>query len=73
MMTAYEIFKTLSQVGGWAEETPRVRWLAARYYANVESLEQLRKHAEPVIIRDEFRTCPPLLTAAQVRMIIMLR
>ena len=76
-MSAYEIFKNLSQFGWWAQQSPKMRWVAARYYAGVISIEELKD-------MDIHRVCkeywdgrvfmlPPILTTEQVDTIIYLR
>ena len=41
MMTAGEIYRELSKFGFWAAQSRKMRWIAARYYAGVESLDEL--------------------------------
>jgi len=68
-MNAYQYFKHLSLVPGWAAQTRKVRWLAARYYAGVDSLSQLQEMAEPQISsRGNWRE--PILSETQVDSII---
>jgi hypothetical protein len=42
-MTAYRLFCELSRVAWWAEQSRKVRWLAARYYIGVDSAAVLRE------------------------------
>lgn len=70
-MKANTLYNELSKVAHWAAQSRKVRWLAARYYAGVESLAELRSHSTPQPFGDY--TLPALLTPAQVEMIIQLR
>ena len=49
-----------------------VRWIAARYYAGVESLEQLRDHAKSRPVTDN-HIMPPELSEDEVQEIVSLR
>lgn len=72
-MTAYEIFKCLSLgYGQWAAESRRVRWAAARYYAGVDSLDDLRAMATRRPFRGD-QLDWPILSNEQVAMIRDLR
>ena len=70
-MSAYTIYRELSKVGHWAQLTRKVRWLAARYYAGVETYDELVSHAHAQAFDNRF--LPPLLSGSEVRMIIDLR
>jgi hypothetical protein len=48
-MTVGEIYRTLSQVGWWADQPHKMRVLAARYYAGVDTPRQLEEMANPQI------------------------
>ena len=43
-MTANELYQELSQCDWWASQTRKVRWLASRYYTEVDTLDQIRKY-----------------------------
>lgn len=44
-MTAYTIYRHLTEYGGWWAKQPRkVRWLAARYYAGIDTIRQIREY-----------------------------
>jgi len=36
-LTAYQIYRDLSAEKFWAAKSCAVRWIAARYYANIET------------------------------------
>ena len=42
-MKSYELFKELSKQSYWSKKSRKIRFLAARYYTGVDSLEQLRQ------------------------------
>lgn len=67
-MTAGEIYRSLSNTGGWIKESRKVRILAARYYADVDDSETLSGHA-----LSHHGDVSPLLTFEQVKMIRDLR
>jgi hypothetical protein len=46
-MSAYAIYRHLS--AAWQPTRRTVRWLAARYYANVDSIDVLRSMCEPCV------------------------
>jgi hypothetical protein len=71
-MKASEIYRALSQELHWAAKTDRVRWLASRYYAGVDTLIQLRDSAKPRPVSRDFILCPELSEEA-VQEIIRLR
>ena len=71
-MTARDIFTSLSGCDGWREESKKVRWAASRYYAGVDSADELYRLTERVPVTRNFTLDPPL-TVEQVRMIIRLR
>lgn len=68
-LSAYAIYRELSQERLWSQQSSRVRWLAARYYADVD----------PNVLRLTERQNygdhkgPALLTTAEADMIRMLR
>ena len=76
-MSAYEIFQNLSQCEWWSEQSPKMRWIAARYYANVISINQLRDMNLPRMCKEYWNgkcfMLPPLLTEKQIEEIIHLR
>jgi hypothetical protein len=66
-MSAYAIYRHLS--AAWQPETSRaMRWLAARYYANVDSVDVLRSMCE----RGCYGQRAPL-TTSEVAYIIRMR
>lgn len=67
-LTANSIFRSLSTTPGWATCSRKVRWLAARYYAGVDSVDELRRCAEKG--PGDYR---PLLTVDEVATIILWR
>jgi hypothetical protein len=69
-MSAYAIYRELSKVGSWSEESDKVRWLAARYYSGADSLETLETFSLDYV---EGQWVRPLLTLEQVNTIIQLR
>jgi len=71
-MKASEIYRSLSQESFWASKTDRVRWWASRYYAGVETLEQLRNATKPRPVYGDFVLCPELSEEA-VQEIVRLR
>lgn len=71
-MRAYDIYLTLTSEPFWASLSRRVRWAASRYYAGVDSLNQLRALASRQPYDDE-RCLPPTLSEEQVALIVRLR
>ena len=71
-MTVREIVTALRMQEFWAGCSKKMVWLAARYYAGVDSLADLRRCAERVPISRDF-TLDPVLTREEVATIIMLR
>ena len=77
-MMVGEIFRALSQESFWAGCSVKMRLLASRYYAGVDSLNDLRACAQrrPVMTSrytGEDFTLPPQLTTEEVATIIRLR
>lgn len=77
-MTVGEIFRALSSEPFWAGCSVKMRILASRYYAGVDSLADLRSCAErrPVMTdryTGEDMTLRPELTVEEVETIIRLR
>jgi hypothetical protein len=75
-MTAYELFRTLSGEQWWSSQSRAMRWIAARYYAGVESIEDLFERAKPHIFRTKYGHdyfTKPELSEDQVREMIYLR
>lgn len=70
-MTAYQIYCELKKVGGWANESRKVLWLAARYYSGADSYETLKSHAERLPTGNGMM--PALLPPGKVAMIRDLR
>lgn len=71
-MKAGQLFRELSRESWWASQSVKMRWIAARYYAGVESLLDLRARTKRrPVFRDHFQ--PPELTEAEARAIIQLR
>jgi hypothetical protein len=69
-MRAYDIYCNLSSEEWWSKQSRKVRWLAARYYAGVESLDELIGHTrkcESGWVRN------PLLIVDEMRLIVSLR
>ena len=76
MMSAYELYRTLSGEKWWASQSRAMRWIAARFYAGVESLDELHDRAKPHIVNTYYRGdhyTKPELSQSQVDEIIMLR
>ena len=71
-MKAHEIYRALSSEPSWSQKSSMVRWIAARYYAGVESLEQLRDHAKSRPVTDN-HIMPPELSEDEVQEIVSLR
>jgi len=71
-MKARNIYRNLSNEPYWAKKSDRMRWWASRYYAGIESLEQLYAAAKPRPVADSFVMAPEL-TEEEVREIIRLR
>lgn len=75
-MTVGEIKRELSKTQFWGSQPRQVLILAARYYAGVDSLAQLRHMAEPAISSSGLygdHYIRPTLTPEQVRTIVDLR
>ncbi len=75
-MTVYGLYRVLSAEQWWANQSRTMRWIAARFYCGVESLEDLRSRAKPHIYRSRFGEdyfVKPELSEAQVSEIILLR
>lgn len=66
-----EIYRTLCQT--WREQSRKVRICAARYYAGVDSLEQLKALGEPQHIDGDYHVGPPILTQREIDLIIRMR
>jgi hypothetical protein len=76
-MKANEIYRSLSSEPHWATKSKSVRWLASRYYAGVDTLEQLWNTTKPRPVswskyNGDF-VMPPELTESDVREIVQLR
>jgi len=71
-MKAMEIYRELSKEVSWAQKPRKVRMAAARYYAGVDSVEDLQAWAEPQVIREGVML-PPVLSKDEVREIIRWR
>ena len=71
-MTAREIYASLSGCNGWREQSRKVRWCASRYYAGVDSADELYRLCQRMPVSGE-GTLPGLLTVADVKEIIRLR
>lgn len=71
-MNAMQIARELSKESFWAKQPRKVLILAARFYAGVDSLNQLRLAQFPLPCLDNY-TMPPMLTDDQIRMIVDLR
>lgn len=71
-MKARDIYKSLSSERYWSQKSERVRWWASRYYAGIETLEQLYAAAKPRPVTGSF-VMNPELTEEEVREIISLR
>lgn len=77
-MQAMQLARELSKESFWAGQPRKVLILAARFYAGVDSLDQLRSMAEPAVFgtnrwTGEDRFLRPVLTSEQVEMIVNLR
>ena len=72
-MKAAEIYRSLStEPSFWAAQPNKVRWLASRYYAGVDSVTQLWAATKPIPVSRDFNL-NPVLTEDVVREIIRLR
>lgn len=71
-MTANALYRNLSTEPWWATQRKIVRWVAARYYAGVETADQLLLRTQPRPVTGDF-FMPPELTEAEVAEIIRLR
>jgi hypothetical protein len=72
-MSAFETFRALrTEKSFWVKQTDRMVWLAARYYAGVDSLDDLERLAQPMPVSGNF-CIDPVLTYGQVRTIVSLR
>lgn len=71
-MKAGEIYRELMNCPGWSTKRSALRWLAARYYAGVDSLEQLRAMTRPIPCHG-YHSLLPILTESEVSEIIALR
>lgn len=72
-MKANDIYRNLtSEPSFWAKQTNRVRWYAARYYAGIDTIDQLLAAAQPTPISPSL-VLPPALTEDIVREIIRSR
>jgi len=71
-MTAYSIYKTLSDEPYWSACTDRMRWIAARYYAGIETINDLRARTQnrPVSL---FCILEPELTIGEAETIVRMR
>lgn len=75
-MTAMQLARELATERFWAAQPCKVLILAARFYAGVDSLAQLRHMAEPAIWSSQYgydHYTRPTLTQEQVQTIIDLR
>jgi hypothetical protein len=75
-MGVYDLYRVLSVEQWWMNQSRAMRWIAARFYCGVESLEDLRSRAKPHIYRSRFgEDCfvKPELSEVQVDEIILLR
>lgn len=77
-MKATQLARELQAERFWATQPKAVVVLAARYYAGIDSLEQLRHMAEPAVYgtnrwTGEDKFLRPTLTEDQVQTIIDLR
>ena len=76
-MTAHEIYRHLSATGWWSDQPRSMRWAAARYYAGVESRDELflRATHKPTGVGGSFGEVliRPDITPEQAEEIIMLR
>lgn len=77
-MNVREIFTSLSNTPGWSTCSRFMRMAAARYYAGVDSVEDLRNFTTPFLVYtdrwgrgDVYLSAP--LTTEQVNEIIRLR
>jgi hypothetical protein len=71
-MTVRAMVAELRKEPFWAGCSDRMVWLACRYYAGIDSLDDLRRCARRVPISGDF-TLAPTLTVEQVETIIRLR
>jgi hypothetical protein len=55
-MRAYAIFRSLScEKSWWGTQSRKVRWLAARYYAGVDTVDELLELLNPILVREVIR------------------
>lgn len=59
-MKASDLYRNLSNEPWWAAQRKIMRWLASRYYAGVDSLEQLLACAETRPVHKDHRLAPEL-------------
>ena len=71
-MKAYHIYKELSKESWWSKQSRAMRWIAARYYAGVESVDELAQRAEIQFV-SPLVVLKATLTATEVETIISLR
>ena len=77
-MKAAQLFRELSRESWWASQPRKMRWIAARYYAGVESFEELKARGESRPVLDQTPRHgdywqPAELSADQIQQIIRLR
>ena len=70
--SAYSIYKTLSGESFWTGCTDRMRWIAARYYAGVETIDDLRARTQIRPIMREVIFVPEL-TIGEAETIVRMR
>ncbi len=71
-MKASDLYRNLSKERWWASQRKIMRWAAARYYAGVDTLEQLWDSTKPRPVCGLYELAPEL-TEEEVREIIRLR
>lgn len=71
-LTAARLYRELSAEPSWAAKSRAVRWIAARYYAHVETACEVLDRAHPRPVSGAFEM-PPEITEAEAREIIRFR
>jgi len=68
-MNAGDLYRKLSSDPRWIKTPTRVLWIAARFYAGVESMHDLEKHAKPRCVSG-MKLLQPLLEESELAKIL---